>query len=87
MRGSKKRGGIFGVAGRYASPALEVEPGVLDQVAQFVEVYVIVALVGAILFWRDHGDHSLVGGLLKDRVGVIASVGQQIVCAYSFDEG
>ena len=87
MSGGEKRGDIFSIAGGNTSPALEVEHGVFNQVAQFVEVFVIVALMGAIPFGRDHGDHSLALGLLEDGVGVVAAVSQQIICAYSLDEG
>ena len=86
LHGGQERGGPFGVAGSQTPPTLEVAHGVLNQMAQFVEVFVIVALNESVLLGRDHRIHPLSRRLFEDGVGVVAPVGQKMVCGYSCDQ-
>jgi len=63
-----------------------VEEGIFHQMAQFVEIPVVVSLDFAMFSGRDHGLHPLLGGLIEDRVGVVAAVGQQMFGRYSLDQ-
>jgi hypothetical protein len=87
LHGSEKGGGPFDITGGNTSPALEVEHGVFYQVAKFIEVLVVSALDQSVLFGWDHRIHPLSCRLFEDGIGVIAPVGQKMVCGYSFDEG
>ena len=78
MDGSEEGGRVFCVAGGNASPAFEVEEGIFDQVAQFVEIPVVIALDFAVFPGRYDHLHVLFGGLFEDRVGVIPAIGQQM---------
>src|ERR1700683_3343272 len=78
LDGGEERSRIFSAAGGDASPALEAEEGIFHEMAQFVEIPVVFALDFAVFLGWYHGLHALFCGLLKDRVGVIASVGQQM---------
>ena len=74
-----KRSGVFRIPRRNASPAFEVQEGVFHQLAQFVEVFVITALVFAVFLGRNHGCHLLLNGLLDDGICIVALVGQQVL--------
>jgi hypothetical protein len=54
---------------------LEFTEEVLDQVARFVEVFIIVALDDSVCFWRDHNGDSLGGQLVDDALlGIVGRV-------------
>ena len=79
-------GGSLGVSSGDASPAFELEHGVLDQMTQFVEVFVIIALHQSMLPGRDHRTHALPRGLFQDGVGVVAPIGQKMVGGQTLDQ-
>ena len=79
-------GGALGVPSGDASPAFEMEHGVFNQMTQFVEVFVIIALHQSMLSGRDHWTHPLLRRLLQDGVGVVASVGQKMFGDQAFDQ-
>ena len=64
MDSSHEGGGVFGVSCCDAPPSFEVEEGVFDQMPDFVEVFVILALMLAVLFRRNDGGHALVFSLI-----------------------
>lgn len=79
--------GVFGISGRDTPPLLESKKGIFDQMAQFIEVLVIRSLnCSVFLGWNDRV-HALRGRLLKNRVGVIASIGDQMIGIDPFDQG
>jgi len=63
-----------------------MQKGVLNQVPQFVELFVIVPLLLSISLWRNLSFHTLLGGLLNDCVAVIPLVSQQIFCRQALNE-
>jgi len=79
-------GGSLGIPGGDASPAFEMEHGIFNQMTQFVEVFVIIALHQSMLSGRDHRTHPLSRGLFQDGVGVVASVGQKMFGDQAFDQ-
>lgn len=87
LSGRQERGGVFGVPSGNASPAFKVENGVFNQVAQLVEVLVIVTLNHAMSAGRDDGDDVLTGAVIEQGVGVVATIGKEVVSVYAFDEG
>ena len=72
--------GVFGVAGRDAAPAFQVEESVLDEMSQLVQILVIWPLYRAVFLRRDDHVHALPLRLFKDRVGVVTLVGQKMFC-------
>lgn len=74
MDGSEERGGIFRVACGNAAPTLKMEEGIFNEVTKFIEVSVVVALDFAIFLGRDDWINALLGGLLKDRIGVVSPI-------------
>ena len=45
----------------------------------FVQVFVISALLFAVLAWRDNGIHALFVGLLNNGITVVALISQQVL--------
>jgi hypothetical protein len=86
LNGSQEGGGLFGVAGGNASPALEMKESILDQVTQLVEGFVVVALEGSVLFGRNDGGHPLLGGSFENGIGIITPVGQEIIGPEAFNQ-
>ena len=86
MNGGQEGGRILGVACGDAAPTFEVEKGIFHQMAKFIEVAVVVALNAAALSGRDDRRHALPCGLLKDGVGIVTPVGEQIGGAHSLDK-
>src|SRR5271155_644383 len=87
LNGGQERSGVFRVAGGDAPPALEMEKGIFDQMTQFVEIPIVLPLNFTVFSRRYHRRHPLLGRLLKDRVGVITSVGQQMFGCHPLDQG
>ena len=54
---------------------------------KFVEIPVVFPLDFAVLPRRYHWLHALLGSLLKDRVGIIPAIRQQMFGADPFDQG
>lgn len=86
VNGGEERGGVLGEASGDATPTLEMEKGVFDQMAQFIEVRVVFTLNEAVSSGRDNRRHSLGFGLPEDRVGIVTAIGQQISGTYSPDK-
>ncbi len=70
-----------------AAPAFEVEDGVFHQVTKLIEVLVVVALNKSMLSRRNDSNHALLGGLLEDGIGIVTTVGKEVVSSYAFNEG
>ena len=86
MDGGEEGGGVFGVAGRDAAPAFEVQKSIFDQMPQLVQILVIRPLGCAVFLRRDNGVHLLRLRLLEDRIGVIALVGQKMLRRQPLDQ-
>jgi hypothetical protein len=60
---------------------LEFTEEVLDQVAGFVEVFIIGALDDSVCFWRDHNGDSLSYQLVDDALlGIVGFIGEEGLC-------
>ncbi len=79
MDGGEEGRGVFGVSGRNAPPLFERKKSILDQMAQFVEVLIIRSLNRSVFLGRNDRVPALRGRLLENRVGVITSIGDQII--------
>jgi hypothetical protein len=78
LDGGEERSGVFRVTGGDSSPALKVEEGIFDKMAELVEIPIVVALDFAVFPGRYDHLHVLLGGLFEDRVGVIPAISQQM---------
>ena len=83
MDDGQKRGRLFCIAGCNSTPALEMQEGILNQMAQLIEVFVIFALDLAVFSWRNHRLHSLSLGWSDNGVGIVASISQQVIGFYA----
>jgi hypothetical protein len=70
---------MFGVSGGDTPPTFEMQECVLDQMPQFVQVLVVRSLGGSVVSGRDHRVHSLAGGLIDDRLAVVAFISDQML--------
>ena len=63
-----------------------MQESVFDQMAEFIEFFIVRPLFNSVFLWRDDRIHALVFSLLYDGVAVIAFIGQQIIGADVFDQ-
>lgn len=77
---------VFGVSGGDSAPAFEMQERIFDQVAQLVEFFVVRSLIDAVFFRRNDGVHAPGGGLLEDRVGIIALVRDEVIGVHALDQ-
>ncbi len=54
--------------------------------AQFVEVFVVRSLVFSVFLWRDDGVHAYTSCLLKNGIGIIALVRNQMIRVDPLDQ-
>lgn len=84
--GGEERFGVFCIARGDAAPSFEHQECIFDQVAQFVEVFVIGPPVFPVFLRRDDGAHTLNCGLLKDGVGIISVIRDQMIGVDPLDQ-
>jgi len=82
---SKERCGVFGVARGDPAPALEVKKCIFNQMAQLVNIDIILTLLFAISLWRNDRFHALRVRLIDDSIAIIALISQQIFGADAFN--
>jgi hypothetical protein len=76
VNSSKERRRVFGVSCGDAAPTFEMKKSILDQVAQFVKVFVIFALFFTVFLRWNYNFHTGCGCLGDDGIGVIPTVSQ-----------
>lgn len=86
MYGGEEGVCAFGISGGDSSPLFDVEEGIFDQVAQFVEVLVVVARLFTIAARRNLRLHALPGGLSHNGVAVVSLVCDQVLGRQPFDQ-
>ena len=63
-----------------------MEEGVFDQVPDFVEVFVILTLILAVLSrWNDSG-HALLFCLVKNVLAIVTPICEQVFCTQPLDK-
>ena len=72
--GGEERSGMFGVSGSNTAPTLEMQEGIFDQVAEFIQVAVVFALHLAILLGRNYDLHACCMRLTDDGIGIISTI-------------
>ena len=87
MHESQVRRKALGIASGYAPPLLHAEERIFDQVAQFVEIFVVMALHFAMNARRDDGLHPSFLNALHNGVRIVAAIGEEGVGFQPFDEG
>ena len=86
MHGGEEGVGSLCISSGNPTPSFDVQEGVFDQMPQFVGVLVIVARQLAVAARRNLCLHALAGGLLHDRVAVVAFVGDQVFGRQTLDQ-
>lgn len=71
---------MFSIPGGNLSPVFELQEGVLDQMPKFIETLVVLSGRGSVLAWQNHHVHALAGGLLDNRLAVVAFIRNQMFC-------
>ena len=75
---SSERSGVFGVACSNTAPPFEKQESILNEMAEFVEIFVVFPQVFSALSWRNDRCHTLVNSLEDDSVCIIAAICQKI---------
>jgi len=86
LDGGEERFAVFGVSCGDAPPSFEVQERVFDEVAEFIQIFVVRSLGDAVFLWRDHGIHTLRCGLLKNGVGIVPFVRDQMIGVDPFNQ-
>lgn len=78
MHGGEERFAVFGVSCCDAPPSFEHQKCVLNQMPQFIKLFIICSLYDAIFLGWNDGVHALSGGLRKDRIGIISLIREKM---------
>ena len=78
-----ERSGVFGVARSNTAPPFEKKESILNEMAEFVEIFVVFPQMFSVLSWWNDRRHALVNSLEDDRVYIIAPVCQKVFCPQS----
>ena len=60
---SRERSGIFSVARSSTAPPFEKQESILNEMAEFVKIFVIFPQMFSLLSWRNDWCHALVNGI------------------------
>ncbi len=77
--GSKRRG-IFSVARINTAPPFEKQESILNEMVEFVKIFVVFPQMFSVLSWRNGWCHALVNSIEDDRICIIAPICQKILC-------
>ena len=77
LYGSDKSISSFGVAGGNSPPAFENKETVFHQMAQSVEIFIVIPLFLAVSLWRNYSFHARRCRIGQNIICVIASISQQ----------
>ncbi len=83
---SSERSGIFSVASRNTAPSFEKQESVLNEMAKFVEIFIILPRMFSAFPWRNDRYHSLVSSFENDCVCIIAPICQKIFRLEALDQ-
>ena len=86
MQGGEEGSGALGIASGDTAPSLEVKDGIFYQMAQLIEMFVIVARRFSVAARWNLSLHLLPGGLLHDGVAVVAFVCDQVFGSQSLNQ-
>ena len=78
MNSGEERCGVFSIARSNAAPLFKVKESIFNQMTQFIDVFVILALNFAVFSRWNHGNHALILRLNHDVVAVVTSISQQM---------
>ena len=73
-----ERSKIFCITCSSTAPSLEKQKSILDEMTEFVEIFIVFSLAFPVFSRRNDRNHSHLGGFEKDCVCVIAPVCQKI---------
>jgi len=57
--------------------------GILDEMTESIEGFVILSLEDSILFGRNDGSHPLAEGLFNDGIGIVGPISKQVISHYT----
>ena len=78
-----KRSGIFSVVRSNTAPPFEKQESILNEMAEFVKIFVVFPQMFSVLSWRNGWCHALVNGIEDDCICIIAPICQTILCLES----
>ena len=79
MDGGEEGRGVFGVPGGDASPTLEIQERILDEMPGFVEILVVFPHHLTVLFRRDHWLHALRFRLFDNGISIVSFIRQKAI--------
>ena len=83
---SSERRGVFSVACSNTAPSFEKQERILNEMAEFVEMFVVFPQMFSVFSWRNDRYHSLVSSLEDDCVCIIAPICQRILHLESLNQ-
>lgn len=86
MNSSNERSGVFCVTSCNTAPSFEKQESILDEMAEFVEIFVVFPQMFSVFLWWNDRYHSLVNGLEDNCVCIIAPVCQKILRLESLNQ-
>ncbi len=80
LNSGSERSGIWGVACSDTAPPFERLESILNEMAEFVEIFVVFPQMFSVLSWWNDRYHALVNSLEDDCVRIIAPICQKVFC-------
>ena len=81
-----ERSGIFSVARSNTAPPFEKQESILNEMAEFIEIFIIFPQMFSVLFWRNDRCHAFVNRLEDHCICIIATICQKIFRLKSHDQ-
>ena len=81
-----ERSGVFSVACSNTAPPFEKQKSILDEMAEFVKIFVVFPQMFSVLSWWNDRCHALVNSLEDDCICIIAPICQKILRLVSLNQ-
>lgn len=78
--------GVFSVARSNTTPPFEKQESILNEMAEFIEIFIVFPQMFPVLSWRNDRCHTLVNSLEDDCICIIAPICQKIFRLESFNQ-
>ena len=78
MDSGNEGSGVFSVARSNTTPPFEKQKSILNEMAEFVEIFVVFPQMFSVLSWRNDRCHTLVNCFEDDGICIIAPICQKV---------
>ena len=79
LNSGRERSGVFSITRSNTAPPFEKQKSILNEMAEFVKIFVVFPQMFSVLSWWNNRCHTLVNSFEDDGICIIAPICQKIL--------